>query len=84
MVGRRRILEQSWRDAPASVEPRRNLRPRFAARDVVARIAALLGYREFLAAYRDARTQWLRGMPVPFPPGTYALRRLIAIPTTTA
>jgi putative transposase len=32
VLGRRAILRQSWRDGPASREPRRNLRPRFAAR----------------------------------------------------
>jgi len=83
IVGRRRVLEQSWRDAPASVEPRRNLRPRFAARDPVARVAAPR-LSPIRCGYRDARTQWLQGIRAPFPPGTYALRRLIAIPITTA
>ena len=82
IVGRRRVLEQSWRDAPTSVEPRRRLRPRFAARNVVSRVATLANYHAFLAAYRDARARWLRGTRVTFPPGTYALRRLVAVPIT--
>ena len=82
VLGRRRVLEQSWRDSPTSIEPRRNLRPRFAARDPAARIEALLGYREFLAAYRDARTLWLTGVRSPFPKGTYWLRRVLAVPIT--
>ncbi|HEY1556709.1 MAG TPA: hypothetical protein VGF94_17860 [Kofleriaceae bacterium] len=72
VLGRRRVLEQSWKDAPTSIEPRRALRPRFAGR-LAARITALLDYRRFLAAYRRAREIWLRGEPTKFPVGTYWL-----------
>jgi hypothetical protein len=78
VVGRRRILEQSWRNCPSSVEPRRNLRPRFAGRTGV-RVAALRAFREFLAVYRDARRAWLAGTPAKFPPGTYWLARFAPI-----
>ena len=78
VVGRRRILSQSWRDSPTSVEPRRVLRPRFAGRLAV-RVAALLGFREFLALYRDARRRWLTGALVPFPAGTYWLARFAPV-----
>jgi hypothetical protein len=45
VLGRRAILAQSWREPPASCEPRRNLRPRVAARSKWARIEALLSQR---------------------------------------
>ena len=80
VLGRRAILRQSWRDGPAGREPRRNLRPRFAARDLWARLEALQRYREFLAAYREARACWIDGAAIPFPVGTYWLRRFAAIP----
>ncbi len=80
VLGRRAILRQSWRDSPATPAPRRNLRPRFAACDPRTRIEALLRYREFLAAYREARTHWIDGDAIPFPVGTYWLRRFAAIP----
>ena len=79
ILGRRRILAQSWRDSPKSREPRRNLRPRFAG-STENRVAALLSYREFLAAYRDARRDLLAGGRPLFPPGTYWLARFAAVP----
>lgn len=75
IVGRRRVLRESWRDCPTSREPRRNLRPRVAARDKQQRIMVLQRNKEWLIAYREARAQWLRGEPVEFPFGTYWLRR---------
>jgi len=75
VLGRQRVLRQSWRDSPSSVEPRRNLRPRVAARNTWARVEALRRNDEFVAAYRTARAAWLRGLPVVFPAGTYWLRR---------
>lgn len=80
VMGRRRILAQSWKDSPTSVEPRRNLRPRFAAMNKVDRITALVEYRAFLEAYRDARRRWLAHEDVVFPLGTYLLRRFTAVP----
>src|SRR5262249_51211917 len=41
VVGRRNVLRQSWRDSPTSREPRRGLRPRFAARSLWARLEAI-------------------------------------------
>lgn len=75
VVGRRCILRQSWRDSPTSHEPRRNLRPRVAARSKPDRIAALQRNQEWQAAYRSARLLWLAGFEVEFPYGTYWLRR---------
>jgi putative transposase len=80
VLGRRMILRQSWRSCPASLEPRRNLRPRLAARSQWARIEAIRRNREFLAIYRDARARWLGGAVVPFPVGTYWLRRFAHVP----
>jgi len=75
VVGRRCILRQSWRDSPTSREPRRNLRPRIAARDKSERIAAIERHKQWQAEYRSARQQWLGGLDIEFPYGTYWLRR---------
>lgn len=80
VLGRRAVLRQSWRDGPTRQTPRRNLRPRIAALRLCARLDAICRYREFLAAYRDARTRWIAGDSVPFPIGTYWLRRFAHIP----
>jgi len=80
VVGRRTILRQPWHSCPANLEPRRNLRPRIAARSQWARIEAIHRNREFLATYRDARTRWLSGAEVPFPVGTYWLHRFAHVP----
>jgi hypothetical protein len=80
ILGRRTILRQSWRDSPSSHEPRRKLRPTLAARNQWARMESLLRNREFLVAYREARDRWIAGNPIPFPVGTYWLRRFAHIP----
>jgi putative transposase len=80
VLGRRTILRQSWRDGPGSREPRRNLRPRLAARSPWARIEAMRRNREFLAAYREARACWIAGGASAFPVGTYWLRRSAHVP----
>ena len=51
VIGRRRILRQSWRDRPASREPRRGLRPRIAARDPSLRVATMRRNKDWLIAY---------------------------------
>jgi len=83
VLGRGRVLRQSWRDCPTSHEPRRGLRPRVAARSKWARIQTLQRNRDFVIAYRRARAAWLAGMPVKFPMGTYALRRFANVPIET-
>jgi putative transposase len=80
VFGRRAVLHQSWSAQPASLEPRRGLRPRVAARSHWARIEALLRDREFLDAYVTAREAWRGGAAVTFPPGTYWLRRFASVP----
>jgi hypothetical protein len=80
VLGRRAVLAQAWRDSPASVEPRRNLRPRVATRSAWARIEALLRNRAFTVEYARARDRWRNGIPAVFPPGTYWLQRFAAVP----
>jgi hypothetical protein len=78
--GRRLVLKQSWRQRPASCEPRRDLRPQVASRNKWQRIEALLRNRAFVMEYVKARARWLDGLPTVFPPGTYWLRRFAAVP----
>ncbi len=78
VVGRRAVLAQPWNSSPTSVEPRRTLRPRFAG-GAVERMLALIGYRDFLEAYREARAKLLTGTRVEFPPGTYWLARFAGV-----
>lgn len=80
VLGRQRVLRQSWRDSPTSTEPRRNLRPKVAAQNTWARIEALRRDRLFVATYRAARAAWLAGLPTVFPAGTYWLRRFAGVP----
>lgn len=79
VLGRYAILRQSWRESPTSKEPRRGLRPTIAARSLWARLEAIQRKREFVAAYRNARRALLDGAPIPFPFGTYGLRRLVGV-----
>jgi hypothetical protein len=79
VLGRRGVLAQSWRDQPATVEPRRNLRPGVATRSKWARIEALVRSRSFVAEYAAARERWQEGLAVVFPPGTYWLQRFASV-----
>jgi hypothetical protein len=83
VLGRRAVLHQSWWERPTSFEPRRNLRPRVAARSKWARIEALLRNRAFLGDYAAARACWHAGTVAMFPPGTYWLRRFANVPIAT-
>jgi putative transposase len=73
------VLRQSWRESPNSREPRRNLRPTIAARNLWARLEAIQRKREFTAAHRTARLALLAGNPIPFPHGTYWHRRFVGV-----
>jgi REP element-mobilizing transposase RayT len=84
VLGRRAVLQQSWRAYPSSVEPRRNLRPQVAGRSKWSRIEALLRNREFIVAYVRARDAWCEGDCVVFPPGTYWLRRFANVTVAEA
>jgi REP element-mobilizing transposase RayT len=83
VLGRAAILGQSWRAHPSSKAPRRKLRPRYAAKNPEVRIEAFARYAEFLAAYDEARRRWNARDPIPFPIGTYWLRRHMSVPIAT-
>lgn len=76
VLGRRCVLRQSWRDTPTSREPRRNLRPRVAARNKWLRLSLLQRNQEWQTHYREAFEKLRRGLPAEFPYGTYALKRV--------
>ena len=80
VLGRNAVLRQSWRDSPTSREPRRGLRPTFAARSLCARLEAIQRKREFAAAYRRALLAYRAGLPAVFPAGTYWLHRFLGVP----
>ncbi|CAN5844977.1 hypothetical protein BH11MYX3_BH11MYX3_13880 [soil metagenome] len=83
VLGRRRVLRQSWRDAPTSQKSVSDINPRVAARDKWSRIEALGRSKVFQHAYRKAREALLAGSPIPFPPGTYWLRRFAGVPVAS-
>lgn len=80
ILGRKAVLAQRPTARPVSSEPRRNLDPRVAAKSKWPRIEALMRLKEFRAAYRAARDQWLAGKAVVFPEGTWWLRLFAAVP----
>jgi REP-associated tyrosine transposase len=80
VLGRRRILRQSWRDFPTTTLPRREISPRVKTRNKWRRIEALQRNHEFVKAYRIARLAWLAGATVEFPFGTNWLRRFAGVP----
>lgn len=74
-LGIRRVLAQDPTASPRTHEPRRNLRPRVAARDRWRRMEALGRLRAFQSAYREARARFSAGVrDALFPAGTYLLR----------
>jgi putative transposase len=75
VVGRRRILRQSWGNHAQTPEPRRELRPRVAARNPRVRIEALRRNKQFQSEYREALKLWRDDKDVMFPEGTYWLRK---------
>ncbi len=83
VLGRYAVSRQPWRDSPTSHEPRRGLRPTIAARNLWARLEAIQRKRDFTVAYRRARQALLAGLPIPFPRGTYWLRRFANVAVAT-
>jgi hypothetical protein len=74
-LGAAAVLRQSFAEAPATVEPRRNLKPRIAAQNMAKRTDAIRHLKAFLAEYRAAWQAWRAGQRNQrFPAGTYALR----------
>lgn len=84
VLGRRAVLQQSWRESPGAPATKTGIRPRIAARSTWARIEAFRRDRAFLAAYRNARTLWLAGLPATFPAGTYWLWRFAGVAVATS
>jgi hypothetical protein len=79
VLGRDAVLLQSWRDSPTTREPRRQLRPTFAARTFWAFVEAAQRKHEFMEAYQQARQDRLAGKDAIFPAGTYWLRRFVGV-----
>jgi putative transposase len=74
-LGVARVLAQKATARSQSLEPRRQLNPRVAARDRWKRIEALGRLVSFLADYRTAWREWHQGRrSVIFPAGTYQMR----------
>ncbi len=84
VLGRRGVLQQSWRAAPTTFEPRRTLNPRIAARNMWSRIEALIRNKAFVRAYQAARAAWCEGLSAEFPVGTYWLKRFANVPIAGA
>ncbi len=77
ILGRKAVLRAAPTDSPATVEPRRNLRPHVACLSETVRRAALGALRAFRHAYHAARQAWLAGdHAVVFPFGTYGFKLL--------
>ena len=76
-MGEKRIIAQKPEFVPTNLEPRRELNPRVACKDKWKRIEILQRLKEFLKEYRAAFTRFCNGeSDVPFPPGTYKMRKL--------
>lgn len=83
VLGSYAVRRQSWRESPTSREPRRQLSPRVAAVNKWALIEGLQRDRDFINAHRRARAAWLAKTPIPFPAGTYWLRKFLGAVTQT-
>ncbi|MGE0551712.1 MAG: hypothetical protein AB7R00_31980 [Kofleriaceae bacterium] len=75
VLGRRRVMRQSWRDTAMSCRSHRDISPRVASRNKWRRIERLQYNAAWLTEYQAARALWLAGLPAKFPPGTYWLAR---------
>lgn len=74
-LGVARVKAQRVTDQPRREEPRRQIKPRVAARDPSKRVAVLQRLAAFLADYRAAWLEWSGGhRRVVFPEGTYQMR----------
>jgi hypothetical protein len=74
-LGAKRILRQSPFQRAETAEVGGERQPRIACRDKWRRLAAILCWRDFLAAYREAWKRFRGGdRTVEFPYGTYGMR----------
>jgi hypothetical protein len=75
-LGARRVLAQRPDAVPTTTEARREITPRIACRNKWLRFEAIARSLSFLRKYRQALRAWYDNLPgVPFPPGTYRMRR---------
>ena len=79
VMGRKAVLRQAWTAQPTSQAPRRTLSPLLAAQDKWRRIETLLRSRAFQDQYRRALDALAAHAPIPFPPGTYWLKRYLNV-----
>jgi hypothetical protein len=74
-LGRKALFRLSPLASPGSPAPRRNLSPRFAAKDPRRMEQLKDAFEEFLDAYYEALKKFSAGIrSVVFPPGTYKMR----------
>jgi putative transposase len=74
VAGRHNVRKQSWRGRPKTDEPKGTLNPRVASKSKWRLIEVLRRNREFIHAYKQARSLFMAGLPALFPAGTYWLR----------
>jgi REP element-mobilizing transposase RayT len=76
-LGAKAVLRQRPSGRPTTLEPRREMSPRVAAKNKWRRIEALRRLKWFTDAYKKALELWRSGVrSVVFPAGTYAMRVL--------
>ncbi len=75
ILGRYAVLRQPWDASPTSREPRRKIQRTIAAACKWALYESLQRKRDFVVAHRAARAALLDGLVIPFPFGTYWIRR---------
>jgi hypothetical protein len=79
VLGRNAVMRQSWQTSPKSRKPRRGLRPAIAAKRLGPRLERIQFLWDFARDHGNARRAMLAGKPIPFPPGTYWLRRFVGV-----
>ena len=79
VLGRAAVLRQHWTFIPTTTSPRRPQR-RIASACRLTLEKLLDQWRDFLDAHGKARLALLEGHPIPFPFGTYWLRRYVGVP----
>jgi len=79
VLGRYAVLRQPWHESPTTYQARRGLRPTFMAPSFWAAVERAQRKQGFTAAHKFARAALLAGSPIPFPHGTYWLRRFVGV-----
>ena len=77
VTGMRAVLRRSWGASPSTRAIRGELKPRFAAKRASVRVAAIVEFRRWVDAYREALARFVGGeREVEWPWGTYWMGRL--------